>query len=79
MIDPTEPMNPSDLPRIVSVEQMRAIDQRAIERMGIPGLTMMENAGRGMAERIREGILGGHCRDMKIAIVCGRGNNGGDG
>ncbi|MBI3872502.1 MAG: NAD(P)H-hydrate dehydratase, partial [candidate division Zixibacteria bacterium] len=47
--------------------------------MGIPGLTMMENAGRGMAERIREGILGGHCRDMKIAIVCGRGNNGGDG
>jgi len=72
-------MNPRDLPRIVTPEQMRAIDERAIKGMGIPGLALMENAGRGIAVRIREGILAGDCRGKRIGIVCGRGNNGGDG
>lgn len=72
-------MTPLDLPPIVTPEQMRAIDERAIVGMGIPGLTLMENAGRGIAARIRDGILAEECLGKRIGIVCGRGNNGGDG
>src|SRR6185503_19641745 len=52
----------------------RALDTWAIERRRIPGLELMERAGHGLAElvatRVPEGV---------IAVVCGRGNNGGDG
>ena len=55
---------------------MQSIDRRAIEGMKIPGLTLMENAGKRVAEEILERYdLAG-----KLAvIVCGKGNNGGDG
>ncbi|HUU44449.1 MAG TPA: NAD(P)H-hydrate dehydratase [Acidobacteriota bacterium] len=72
-------MKPYQLPRIVTPTQMQAIDRRAIEGMGIPGLTLMENAGRGIAERIRDQVLGEMTSGAHVAIVCGRGNNGGDG
>ncbi|MEW5702352.1 MAG: NAD(P)H-hydrate dehydratase [Candidatus Zixiibacteriota bacterium] len=72
-------MTPIDLPPILTPEQMRAVDGRAIQGMGIPGLTLMEDAGRGIATRIRERLFDGECRDKRIGIVCGRGNNGGDG
>ncbi len=72
-------MNPSDLPRITTAEQMRSIDSRAIEGMGIPSLTLMENAGRGVAEIIRDELCDGDVSGRPIGIVCGRGNNGGDG
>lgn len=57
---------------------MRAYDQYAIDRCAVPGLLLMENAGRGAAEHIAELAikLGG---EGPIVIVCGRGNNGGDG
>ncbi|MEW5924423.1 MAG: NAD(P)H-hydrate epimerase, partial [Candidatus Zixiibacteriota bacterium] len=64
--------------KLVTAEQMRLIDKEAIEVRGIPGPDLMENAGRGIAERIRDLII----RDphgRKIAIFCGKGNNGGDG
>jgi NAD(P)H-hydrate epimerase len=52
----------------------RAIDRRAIEQYGMSGLVLMENAGRGCADLLeRLGI------DGSIAIVCGKGNNAGDG
>lgn len=55
--------------------QVREVDRRAIEELGIPGIVLMENAGRGAAEIIRSRLpVGGHA-----VIVCGRGNNGGDG
>ena len=63
--------------KIVTAEQMRELDRRAIEERGIPGLTLMENAGRavaGAAVRMTE-----HCPDKPIVLLCGRGNNGGDG
>ncbi|MEZ4442775.1 MAG: NAD(P)H-hydrate dehydratase [Polyangiaceae bacterium] len=58
---------------ILSREQIRAYDRDAIERCHVPGLILMENAGRGAAEIIAERAEG------RVVIVAGRGNNGGDG
>jgi NAD(P)H-hydrate epimerase len=55
-------------------EEVRAFDKHAIEQLGIPSLVLMENAGRGAAEVLRS--LGVH---GQVVIVCGKGNNGGDG
>src|SRR5947207_10947683 len=57
--------------------QVREIDRRAIEEFGIPGIVLMENAGRGAAERILA-EFGGARAGMHL-ILCGGGNNGGDG
>jgi NAD(P)H-hydrate epimerase len=72
-------MNPHNLPPIVAPAQMRRIDARAIDGLGIPGLTLMENAGVGIARRICEGIFDGDVRGKRVIVVCGPGNNGGDG
>ncbi len=69
----------SVMPKITTAKQMRNIDKRAIEGMGIPSLTLMEAAGRGTAEHIREEFFEGDCDGVQIAVACGRGNNGGDG
>jgi NAD(P)H-hydrate epimerase len=58
----------------LSREQVRALDRRAIEEFGVPGVVLMENAGRGAAEVLIS--LG--CRGP-VVICCGKGNNGGDG
>jgi NAD(P)H-hydrate epimerase len=59
---------------LLNREQCREIDRRAIEELGIPGLVLMENAGRGCVDVFeRVGI------DGPIAILCGKGNNAGDG
>ena len=63
--------------KIVTAQQMRELDQRAIQERGIPSLTLMENAGRGVAEAAAR--LTAHCPARPILILCGRGNNGGDG
>lgn len=55
--------------------QVREVDRRAIEEFGIPGIVLMENAGRGAAEIIQTRIPAAG----RAVIVCGRGNNGGDG
>jgi NAD(P)H-hydrate epimerase len=55
-------------------EQAREVDRRAIEEVGLPGVVMMENAGRGAAELLV--ALGIHGR---VVVCCGKGNNGGDG
>jgi NAD(P)H-hydrate epimerase len=55
-------------------EQVRDLDHRAIHELGMPGLILMENAGRGVADLlVRLGVHG------RVAICCGKGNNGGDG
>src|SRR5271155_5836037 len=54
--------------------QVRDIDRRAIEEFGVPGVVLMENAGRGAAEILLSLGAGG-----PVAICCGKGNNGGDG
>ncbi len=64
--------------RIVTAELMRAIDREAIEKRGIPGVDLMENAGRGIADGIKHDITI-EPGEWNIAIFCGKGNNGGDG
>ncbi len=54
--------------------QVRAVDTKAIEEYGLPGIVLMENAGRGAAELLlRLGING------PVVVCAGKGNNGGDG
>ncbi len=58
----------------LSRDEVRAIDRRAIEEYGVPGVVLMENAGRGAAELLLSlGITG------PVIICAGKGNNGGDG
>lgn len=64
--------------KLVTSEQMRQIDREAIEVRGIPGEELMENAGRGIAEKIL-GSVNLFPGEWRVAIFCGKGNNGGDG
>jgi len=63
--------------RLFTTEEMRAADRHAIETIGIPGLVLMENAGIKSLITL-EKILGG-LKGKRFTIVCGKGNNGGDG
>lgn len=62
---------------VFTSEQMRACDSAAIKEFGIPGIVLMENAARGAADVLEHvlGTLTGKC----ILLLCGKGNNGGDG
>ena len=63
--------------RILNSAQMREADRRTIEEIGIPSLVLMENAGRQVVaaiEALHDDLLERH-----VGILCGRGNNGGDG
>ncbi|PIU45329.1 MAG: bifunctional ADP-dependent NAD(P)H-hydrate dehydratase/NAD(P)H-hydrate epimerase [Ignavibacteriales bacterium CG07_land_8_20_14_0_80_59_12] len=63
--------------RIVTTEEMRSCDREAIEAYGIPGLVLMENAGRAVAQAISESLDG--VRGKAFLVFSGKGNNGGDG
>jgi ADP-dependent NAD(P)H-hydrate dehydratase / NAD(P)H-hydrate epimerase len=63
---------------LVTAEEMRNFDAVAINEYGIPGVVLMENAGRSTFQIVRE-YLGGDVRGMTAAVVAGPGNNGGDG
>jgi NAD(P)H-hydrate epimerase len=55
-------------------DQARTLDRLAMDELGIPGIVLMENAGRGMAELLLSlGARG------PVVVCCGKGNNGGDG
>lgn len=56
---------------------MRELDRKAIEEYKIPGIILMENAGRNVAEEVLKMI--DNPQKAKVAILCGKGNNGGDG
>ena len=60
--------------KIVTAEEMRAIDRATTEKYGIPSLTLMENAGSAVAEFALR-----HFDFESVCAVCGKGNNGGDG
>jgi len=67
-------------PLRLTAAQCRAVDQHAIETLGIPGVVLMENAGRNAADLIEKWARRKRpSSPSRIAIVCGRGNNGGDG
>src|SRR5581483_6731955 len=60
--------------KIVTAEEMRAIDRATTEKYGVPSLTLMENAGTAVAEFAHK-----HFDFDSVCTVCGKGNNGGDG
>src|SRR5258708_39094887 len=60
--------------KIVTAEELRAIDRATTERYGVPSLTLMENAGSAVAEFALK-----HFEFASVCVVCGKGNNGGDG
>src|SRR5258706_1227076 len=63
--------------KILTAAQMREIDRITIHDLGLPSLTLMENAGVRFVEALeaRYAPLGKH----RITVLCGKGNNGGDG
>jgi ADP-dependent NAD(P)H-hydrate dehydratase / NAD(P)H-hydrate epimerase len=63
--------------RILNADQMREADRRTIQDIGIASLVLMENAGRQVVAAIES--LYSDLAERRIAIVCGKGNNGGDG
>jgi len=64
----------------ISVRQAQAFDKYAQEKLGIPSIILMENAGRGVAEEAVKMIRDkGYGIRGTVAVVCGAGNNGGDG
>jgi hydroxyethylthiazole kinase-like uncharacterized protein yjeF len=61
--------------KIVTAAEMREIDRITSERFNVPSLTLMENAGSAVANY----VLSYHDEEQEITVVCGKGNNGGDG
>lgn len=62
---------------ILTAQEMREMDRRTIESFGLPGRILMENAGRGAADALLERF--GPLCGGGVAVMAGRGNNGGDG
>jgi ADP-dependent NAD(P)H-hydrate dehydratase / NAD(P)H-hydrate epimerase len=63
--------------KVLTPEQLREVDRLSTEKYGIPSLILMENAGMRVAE-----VLENHFEnldELTVAILCGKGNNGGDG
>jgi NAD(P)H-hydrate epimerase len=65
---------PCWLEPLPSAEEMRATDAWAIEERGVPSLELMERAGDGLAQ-----VTARHAPAGRVVVVCGKGNNGGDG
>lgn len=63
---------------VVTADEMRAVDAATINEIGLPGVVLMENAGRAVAQVVLE-ELPEQLVQPRVAVVCGAGNNGGDG
>ena len=61
--------------KIVTADEMREIDRATSERFGVPSLTLMENAGTAVADF----VVRQYPRAQHVGVICGKGNNGGDG
>ena len=65
--------------KLVSTDQMRDLDRRTIAEFGVPGSTLMDRAGFGVAEMVQYvSRVSGYASDAPILVFAGRGNNGGD-
>jgi NAD(P)H-hydrate epimerase len=74
---PMERVTPDKRFRVMSRDEVRRVDAWAIEEVGVPGVVLMENAGRSGAELAMQKLAG--MGDPRVLILCGVGNNGGDG
>jgi len=63
--------------QVLTASEMREADRRTIEEIGIPGRALMESAGRAVVRTIERTLP--DLRSRKVAVLCGKGNNGGDG
>ena len=63
--------------KILTPEQLREVDRLSTEKYGIPNLILMENAGMRVAEVLEDQFE--NLDQLTVAVLCGRGNNGGDG
>ncbi len=63
--------------RVLNTQQMREADRRTIDEVGIPSIVLMENAGRQAVAAMEAAFE--DLTSMHVGVVCGRGNNGGDG
>src|SRR5262245_12971116 len=63
--------------RVLNAAQMREADRRTIDEVGIPSIVLMENAGRQVVAAIE--AIHGDVLARRVGVLCGRGNNGGDG
>lgn len=61
--------------KILAADEMRATDRRTVEQFGVESLALMENAGAAVARFVLRQYPG--C--LRVTVLCGRGNNGGDG
>jgi NAD(P)H-hydrate epimerase len=64
--------------KVLSVEEMREVDRLTTEKYGIPSILLMENAAQAAARVIAE-KFDGSVEGLSVLVLCGRGNNGGDG
>jgi NAD(P)H-hydrate epimerase len=62
---------------LATADLMREFDRTAISSLGIPGIILMENAGRAFVDELERTI--GSLTSKTTVVVCGKGNNGGDG
>jgi len=63
--------------RVLNAQQMREADRRTIDDVGIASIVLMENAGRQVVTAMEASFE--TLESMRVAVLCGRGNNGGDG
>jgi ADP-dependent NAD(P)H-hydrate dehydratase / NAD(P)H-hydrate epimerase len=63
--------------KIVTAAQMQSLDRRTITQAGIPGTTLMSAAGEGIVDAVARTY--GAFKGKRVTILCGKGNNGGDG
>lgn len=63
---------------VLSAKEMASVDRLSTERYGIPSILLMENAASAVADAV-ERIIDGPIKGSSVLVLCGRGNNGGDG
>jgi ADP-dependent NAD(P)H-hydrate dehydratase / NAD(P)H-hydrate epimerase len=65
--------------KALTAAEMREVDRLTTERLGIPSLQLMENAGRSVADTYRQIVHADSLNVRSACVLCGKGNNGGDG
>jgi len=65
--------------KVLTAAEMREVDRLTTERYGVPGLQLMETAGTRVAAACDRFVGTGATHPAKVAVLCGKGNNGGDG